>query len=260
MTDAFILSEMTWEDARTALTRAELAIIPVGSFEQHGPHMTFEVDTARAYGFGKLLAEKMYPRAILTPPISFGISYHHMKFPGTITLRADTFQSVVYDVVWSLREHGIRQFFIVNGHGGNKSALGVIDEKLRHELQVHIAWSSFTLLASESRKWYSETEMTGHACEGETSQVMYLAPHIVKRDRISNGQVKGYPYKFLGKGNNSSIQVPYTFDEITMNGSLGDATKATAEHGQAIIAEALDKAVEFLKDFMDKNSQKEKPS
>src|SRR5512136_861403 len=119
MPNVFILSEMTWQDAKDAFAHAELAIIPTGSFEQHGPHMTFEVDTARAHGFGRLLAERMYPRVILAPPISFGVSYHHMKFPGTITLRADTFQAVVYDIVWSLREHGIKQFYIVNGHGGN---------------------------------------------------------------------------------------------------------------------------------------------
>ena len=255
MSNAFILSEMTWQDAKDAFAQTELAIIPTGSFEQHGPHMTFEVDTARAYGFGKLLAERMHPRVILAPPISFGVSYHHMKFPGTITLRADTFQSIIYDVVWSLREHGIKQFFIVNGHGGNKSSLGVVDEKMRHELGVQIAWSSFTLLAVESRKWYAKTDMTGHACEGETSQVMYLAPHIVRPERLTQGAVKGYPYKFMGKGNNSSFQVPYTFDEITDNGALGDSTQASAERGQAIVEEALDKAVEFLTDFMDKNAR-----
>ncbi|CAG0949185.1 partial Creatinine amidohydrolase, partial [Anaerolineae bacterium] len=65
MTNTLILSEMTWEDAKHALARAELAIIPTGSFEQHGPHMTFEVDTARAVAFGKLLAERLYPRVIL---------------------------------------------------------------------------------------------------------------------------------------------------------------------------------------------------
>lgn len=252
MPNAFILSEMTWEDARDALDKAELAIIPTGSFEQHGPHMTFEVDTARAVAFSKLLAEKLYPRVILAPPIAFGVSFHHMKFPGSITLRHETFQAMVYDVVWSLREHGVKQFFIINGHGGNKSSLDVMAVRLRRELDVDIAWSAFTLLASETRKWYARSEMTGHACEGETSQALYLAPHVVKRKRIVRGATKGYPYKLLGKGN-SGIVVPYTFDEITDNGALGDATQATEERGKAIVEEALAKTVEFLTDFMDKN-------
>jgi creatinine amidohydrolase len=253
MPNAFILSEMTWQDARDALARAELAILPTGSFEQHGPHMTFEVDTARAFAFGKLLAERLYPRVVLAPSITFGVSYHHMKFPGTITLRHETFQAIIYDIVSSLREHGIEQFFLVNGHGGNKSSLDIMAVRLRHELGVSVACSSFTLLSSDARKSFVRSEMTGHACEGETSQALYLAPNVVTRKRITRGATKGFPYKFLGKGNNSSIVVPYTFDEITDNGALGDATLATEERGKAIIDEALNKAVEFLIDFMDKN-------
>lgn len=253
MTKTLILSEMTWEDAKHALERAELAIIPTGSFEQHGPHMTFEVDTARAVAFGKLLAERLYPRVILAPPIAMGVSYHHMGFPGTITLRAETFQAIIYDIVWSLRQHGIQQFFFVNGHGGNKPSLGVMDVRLRHELGVRVAWSSFTSLAADVKRGRIKSPVTGHACEGETSQALYLAPHVVKHERIVPGAVKGYPYKFLGKGNNSSIVVPYTFAEITDNGALGDSTVATAEFGKEIIDAALSKATEFLIDFMDKN-------
>jgi creatinine amidohydrolase len=253
MSNSFILSEMTWQDARDALARAELAIIPTGSFEQHGPHMTFEVDTARAYEFSKLLAAELYPRVILAPPISFGVSFHHMAFPGTITLRAETFHALIYDVVWSLREHGIQQFFFVNGHGGNKASLDVMSVKLRHELGVSIAWSSFTSLATDVTKARVKSRISGHACEGETSQVMYLAPHIVKRERIARGAVKGYPYKFLGKGNSGAISTPYTFEQVTDNGALGDATLASAELGKDIVDTALNKAVEFLTDFMDKN-------
>lgn len=253
MPNAFILSEMTWQDAQDALKQVELAIIPTGSFEQHGLHMTFEVDTARAFAFGKLLAERLYPRVILAPPIPFGVSFHHMNFPGTLTLRHETFMAVIHDLVTSLREHGIEQFFLVNGHGGNKSSLDIMTVRLRHELGVSVASSSFTLLSTDARKAFVKSEMTGHACKGETSQALYLAPHVAKRKRIARGATKGYPYKFLGKGNNSSLVVPYTFDEITQNGALGDATLASAERGKAIIDEALNKAVEFLIDFMDKN-------
>lgn len=253
MSNAYILPEMTWPEAKEALARAELALVPTGSFEQHGPHMTFEVDSARAYSFGKLLAERLYPRVILAPPIRFGVSYHHMPFAGTITLRADTFQAIIYDVVWSLREHGIKQFYFVNGHGGNRPSLDVTMVRLRHELGVRVAWSNVTSLAREVVKARLKSEVTGHACEGETSQAMYLVPHVVKRDRVVRGAVKGYPYKFLGKGDNI-VNVPYTFAEITDNGALGDATLASEELGHEIIETALNKAVEFLVDFMDKNS------
>lgn len=253
MSNALILPEMTWQDTQQALKQVELAIIPTGSFEQHGPHMTFQVDSERAYGFGKLLAERLYPRVLVAPPITFGVSFHHMKFPGTITLRIETFSAVIYDVVWSLHQHGIKQFYFVNGHGGNKPALDTMVVRLRQELGVYVAWSSFTALAGDVNRERIKSETSGHACEGETSQALYLAPHVVKRERIARGETKGYPYKYLGKGNNGQFNVPYTFDEITANGALGDATLASEEMGKAIIDAALDKASAFLIDFMDKN-------
>ena len=136
MSPAFILPEMTWPEAKDAFDKAELAIIPVGSFEQHSPYMTFTVDSERAYAFSKLLAARLYPRVLVAPPITFGISHHHMNFPGTITLRHETLDAMIYDIVWSLREHGIRQFFLVNGHGGNAPSLNVMIVRLRHELAV----------------------------------------------------------------------------------------------------------------------------
>jgi creatinine amidohydrolase len=245
---AHILSEMTWPEAEKALAQVEVALVPVGSFEQHGPHGTFEVDTGRAYGFGRRLAARMYPQAILAPVVNLGVSYHHMNFPGTITLRPETFIAAVYDVVWSLYQHGLRRFLILNGHGGNIPALGVAVVKLREELGVKVAWTSFTSLGREVIEAQVTSESGGHACEGEISQAIYLAPHTVRQEALAPGEYKGYPYRHLGEGLN--LGYPYRFDEITTSGALGDATKASAELGQAIIEAALEKAVEFLEDFI----------
>lgn len=252
MTKAFVLSDMTWPEAKDAFAQAELAILPVGSFEQHGPFMTFEVDSVRAYGFAKLLGERLYPRVIVAPPIPFGISHHHMNFPGTITLQHDTFHAVILDMVRSLMAHGIRQFFLVNGHGGNNPSLEVMIVRLRHELGIQVAYSFISATASgAARNRPKAVPVDGHCGEGETSQTLYLAPHAVRPERIVKGAVRGYPYRHLGK--NSGIVYPSSWDELTENGALGDATEASAELGKAIIDAALDKTSEFLVDFMDKN-------
>ncbi len=249
MTDkALILPEMTWPEAQEALAQAKIALVPVGSFEQHGPNGTFEVDTGRAYGFGKLLAARMYPRAVLAPVVNMGVSYHHMNFPGTITLRPETFMAVVYDVVWSLKQHGIEKFLILNGHGGNIAALGVLIVKLREELGVKAAWTSFTSLGREVIQERVRSESKGHACEGEISQAMVLAPHTVRREALAPGEYKGYPYRHLNAGFNLAYY--YRFDEITANGALGDARLASEELGQEIVEAALKYAVEFLEDFI----------
>jgi creatinine amidohydrolase len=249
MTDkAFILPEMTWPEAKEALAQAEVALVPVGSFEQHGPNGTFEVDTGRAYGFGKLLAARMYPQVVLAPAVNIGVSYHHMNFPGTITLRPETFMAVVYDVVWSLKQQGLKKFLILNGHGGNIPSLGVLIVRLREELGVKVAWTSFTSLGREVIEKRVTSESRGHACEGEMSQALFLAPHTVRQEAFAPGEFKGYPYRHLGEGFN--LAYAYRFDEITANGALGDATLASKELGQAIIEAALNRAVEFLEDFV----------
>jgi creatinine amidohydrolase len=245
---AYILPEMTWPEVKAALAQARVALLPVGSFEQHGPNGTFEVDTGRAYGFGKLLAARLHPRAVLSPPINLGVSYHHMNFPGTITLRPETFIAVVCDVVRSLHQHGLDTFLILNGHGGNIPALGVIIVKLREELGVKVAWTSFTSLGRDVIRERVKSESKGHACEGEISQAMYLAPHTVRHEALAPGEFKGYPYRYLGEGYN--LAYAYRFDEITANGALGDATLASVELGKEIIDAALERAVEFLEDLM----------
>ncbi len=245
---AYILGEMTWPEAKAALAEAKVGLVPVGSFEQHGPNGTFELDTGRAYGFGKLLAARMYPQAVLAPAVSLGISYHHMNFPGTVTLRHETFIAVVYDVVWSLHQHGLDKFLILNGHGGNIPALGVLIVKLREELGVKVAWTSFTSLGRAVIEARVLSPSKGHACEGEISQAMVLAPHTVRREALTAGEFKGYPYRHLGQGFN--LAYAYRFDEITANGALGDATLASEELGHEIVEAALQHAVEFLEDFI----------
>jgi creatinine amidohydrolase len=245
---AFILPEMTWPEAKEALAQAQVVLVPVGSFEQHGPHGTFELDTGRAIGFGRLLAARMYPDAILAPAVTLGVSYHHMNFPGTVTLRPETFIAAVYDVVWSLHQHGIDKFLILNGHGGNIPSLGVLVVKLKEELGVQAAWTSFTSLAKDVIKERVESEVKGHSCEGEISQAMVLAPHTVRPEALVPGQFKGRPYRHLGEGYN--LVYPYRFDEITTNGALGDATQASEELGQEIVSAALTRAAEFLEAFI----------
>ena len=82
------LAKMTSPEAAEALAGAEVALIPVGATEQHGPNMTLETDTVVAYRLALRIAAALHPRAVVAPqlPFPYGVSYHHMSFPGTMTL------------------------------------------------------------------------------------------------------------------------------------------------------------------------------
>ncbi len=113
------LARVTSPEAAEALTCAEVVLIPVGATEEHGPNMTLETDTAVAYQFALRTAAALHPRAVVSPPLPYGVSYHHTGFPGTMTLSPETFQAVVLEVVESLRQQGVERFFIIDGHAGN---------------------------------------------------------------------------------------------------------------------------------------------
>ena len=247
--ERYVLEEMTWPEVREALPSLKVVLLPTGSTEQHGPNTSFATDNGRADGFAKKVAERMYPRALVTTPIGYGISYHHMHFPGSVTLKPETFMAVVYDVVESFTHHGLRTFLIVNGHGGNMPALQLVTMKLRYDLGVKIAYLSPTAVAREEVDAGKTAPIIGHACENEASQLLYLGhERMVNTDRLTPGDIQ--PARYPHAGFQGRIQIPAFFDEVTANGALGDARGASYEYGRSTVEAAVGRVVEFLDAFI----------
>jgi creatinine amidohydrolase len=241
-----VLQELSYPELEKYLDEIELAIVPTGSQEQHGPNLTFSTDTDRAYELGKLLGEKLFPKALICAPVTYGVSYHHMKFPGTITLQPETFSNILVDIAKSIKHHGINKILFLNAHGGNRSALGVAITKIQFELEMQTAWiGSGTDISPDFWKEKGFSDIRGHACEGEVSQSMYLAPWLVKEDQLEKGQLNDTPYQkrhWWG-------QVPWKFDYLTANGALGDATKATRELGEEMTNLVLKRIGWFVNEY-----------
>lgn len=250
--ECLYLHDMTWPEVKAALPQVKVAIIPVGSTEQHGPHATFEMDTADSREFSKLLGERLYPNALVTPAVPFGISSHHMKFPGTLSLRAETLVTVLMDIVESLHTHGIRRFFFVNGHGGNTPALTIVTNRIKHEMGCTAAWATLPYNAIGDGLWdkYVTSHTSGHSCEGEVSVMLHLWPRAIRKDALVAGKIVDDVQARNDKW--GFIHEAHFFSENTENGCLGDATKATAEIGKAFVESGLDRTVEYLRDFMER--------
>src|SRR3989442_2000667 len=118
---AVLWEEIGWVDLETYLRRDDRALLPVGSCEQHGRHLSFATD----YLIPTEIAMRVSARTgvPVTPTLCFGMSVHHMEFPGTLSLSPDTFMAVIRDLVESLYRHGFRRVLILNGHGGNIAPL-----------------------------------------------------------------------------------------------------------------------------------------
>jgi creatinine amidohydrolase len=243
----FLLEEMAWPEAQEALKSARLALVPVGSLEQHGPHLGMACDAAVTYEFTKKLAEAVYPSAVVTAPIAFGVSAHHMAFAGTVSIRPETLIALAKDIGLSLNRHGITHVLFVNGHGGNRDALGVATERLRFEHGVKAAHCLWPMLGWAEGMQAASSTRVGHSCEFEVSMAMHLSPRLVKAERLSEGEFIDAPLRHTGP---LGVVVSRPFDEITANGAFEGAPKARPELGAIVVEAALGSIAEFIEDFL----------
>jgi creatinine amidohydrolase len=244
------LARMTSPEAADALAGAEVALIPVGATEQHGPNMSLETDTAVAYQLALHTAAALHPRAVVTPPLPYGVSYHHMSFPGTMTLSPETFQAVVLEVVESLRQHGVERFFIIDGHAGNQGALDVLMTKLRFQKKIRAAYLFYFTIVDDLMREGAQTERWGHACEVETSMGLALQPDIVHGEALEAGKIRSTSLPYSNVMESPRVGVPLAFEEITENGALGDARLASEEFGLRLTNAIVRRTVEFLERFL----------
>ncbi len=186
-------NEIEWRKLRADQLRERarqdaLVILPVGSLEQHGPHLPVEVDSMLgetvALRAAAILAQK--EPVLVLPMLWTGLSEHHMSFGGTITLELETFIAVIGDICRSIVRHGFRRIALLNGHGGNDNALRVCADTLAPKLGVPIVELTYWYAAAEPIAGLLEKQKSlRHACEAETSMMMALRPELVAEDRIA---------------------------------------------------------------------------
>lgn len=237
---SFQLSEQTWEDAETTFDSADYVILPCGSTEQHSTHLPLSVDTIRAEELTKDLcraAPEYDLDLVMLPPLPYGESEHHMHFPGTITISADTYQQFVEDIGRSVAEHGGQRFAVVNCHGGNREPHKLALKRVQREtdLETHyVHWTDFARDRLESRFG----EEWGHAGEYETSVIEHYRPDTVRQEKKTPQTRKA---RF-------ETRVLSYFDDITKEGGIGDPTRSDPEFAAEVIDATTDDILETLQD------------
>jgi len=130
VTAPVLLERMTYQEIRTALAEGRRdVVVPCGAVEQHGRHLPLDVDAVHAERLGVEVAQRL-GTALVAPTIRVGVSPHHMAFPGTISLRPETFEAVYADYCRSLAAHGFRTILCFSGHGGNFAPLAEMETRL----------------------------------------------------------------------------------------------------------------------------------
>lgn len=231
------MPEMRWErltapEIQERMLAGALPILPIGSLEQHGPHLPVWTDSLCAHTLSVRAAEAATVPAVVLPPLWLGLSEHHLPFGGTITVDYATFHANLRCIVRSLRACGFGRLLIVNGHGGNIDPLAVSVRELAHEFGIPVVATSWPAAAPQAIA--EILTMQGgiqHACEGETSLWLVLDPAQVRQERIADALSNPPPATPAGYVRFWSFE-----ERAPRTGVRGDPRAATAEKGQRIIA------------------------
>jgi len=214
-------------------TDRDIAIIPIGSTEQHGPHLPVMVDSRLAAEIAMRAAKITTggARVLITPVVWVSMAEHHMVFPGTLTLDFETFRAVLRCLAESLMRQGFRRILFLNGHGGNIAALSIITDQLTRELRLPLMAATYwNVSASEFDAILEGQANLLHACEAETSMMMTLHPELVDAEAALN--------VISPSGGFGEIRGAYrtrSMKEISPSGVVGMPSLATREKGQALL-------------------------
>lgn len=254
----YMLEELSWPMAQEAFDGGAMAIVPVGSLEQHGRHLAVNCDNVLGDAIAEETARRAFEKGIkvvLCPPIHYGYTMHNMDFPGTVTLGIETLLHLGVDVVTSLVHHGCRKIVLANSHGSNASILDLVGRTVMNRHPEVLVASTFPvkMAASELEK-HREAKETGgmsHGCELETSLMLYLRPELVDMSKavrdISQPDSKFY-WRDILRGSKGVALADLTRN-CSRTGLVGNPTVASAEKGRLFFEIIVSTYLEFLEEF-----------
>jgi creatinine amidohydrolase len=233
------LSEHSWTDA--ADTETNLAVLPVGSTEQHGPHAPLGTDTLTATAVAEAGVDRYDSEVVLGPAVPVGVAAEHRQFPGTLWVSEETFRDYVRETVASLASHGWDRVVVVNGHGGNVDALRELCGTLVRETDAYAV--PFTWFDAADYDDLSVDIRMGHGGPVETSLLQHVHPDLVLSDRLDAAGEDAAD----GWGEwQSGVNLAYDSAEFTENGVVGDPRDGSADIGKQLQESATEALVALL--------------
>lgn len=242
MLDNLLMEKMTWEEIEQAVKAGKnTAILVAASIEQHGPHLPTATDTIIGYALAEAVAAKL-GNALVAPVIRPALSFHHIDFPGTITLRMPTFVKVLEEYCESLKVHGFKNIVLFVSHGGNTDALKAftpgIAKKIGPEIQLLFVYS----LKKNMNAIQEQLAQTGispgkagvHSGFSETSIMLMLRPELVNMDKAAPGLTDEAFYQPENISKSQISSFIHGIKSQAENGILGDPTGANADIGKEI--------------------------
>lgn len=258
-----VLQELTWTDIQEYLKTDDMVIIPLGSTEQHGPHLPLGTDYYEALGMSKMISART--GVLVAPVLLSGYSIYHSGFPGSLSLKPETMEQVLYETAELLIKYGFRRFMFFNYHGGNSIVESKVIHRINHTTEAVAVAIGVGASFQRDQERLEGVMYDTHAGISETSIMLFLEPELVKleraeKPRMNFSRLVGELYIRSQKNPEltailSALQaVPEetgkggASHEISSNGiwSTGDPKKSTRELGEKTVIKMVENAVEFI--------------
>jgi creatinine amidohydrolase len=236
------LADQTWPALEAYFEAESLALVPVGSTEQHGPHLPEGTD----HRIAEALAREAGDRAgyLCTPTVNVGVSPHHRQFHGTMWVDPPAFRQYMESLSRNLTSHGIDRIIYVNAHGGNVEHLREVGRRLHQDGTAYaIEWMWDESIPGLVDELFAVNGP--HGGPKETAMMLHLASELVRKDRLEAARDGGLVEWGRETGQQFGARTFFDAIENTDNGVLGDQTDATAEKGEQLFEAATDQLVEL---------------
>jgi creatinine amidohydrolase len=246
-------TEMTWQDFAGADCARWIAVLPLAAVEQHGPHLPLGVDAFLAEAY-LARARKIIPPEL---PVTFlplqavGQSQEHLRYPGTLTLSAQTVIRAWTEIGESVARAGLRKLVLMTSHGGNLPAMDLVARDLRSRLDMLVVCCGWHRFGYPQGLFTEEERRHGiHAGAIETSLMLAAHPHTVRKDKIANAEpvtvALAEEFRWLNAYRPAGFG--WMTQDLHPSGAVGDARAATAEKGEAALDHGADAFLTLLEE------------
>src|SRR6266571_2521512 len=248
----YLYQHYTWPELGEVSKKQPVVVLPIGSVEDHGPHLPLDVDNFLIWTICEAAAQRAGGDILLMPIIPFGYETHHMDFHGTIDIQIEHLLHFVLDVAKSVARHGFQRILIADGHGSNMPILDLVARRTIVETDSLCAAFIWPSLALDAIRKVRESERGGmaHACELETSVYLHLDGERVEMDQAHKeiGMPKS-EFIWMDLVEGSPVLLMDQWSRFSKSGVSGDPTLATAEKGKVIFEAVVDAFVRLAREF-----------
>ena len=243
-----------WVDIEQS-DKNKVVVIPLGSMEQHGHHSPLLTDTYLVTAVAERVEHELRDETYFLPTLWLGASDHHLDLPGTTSVPNHVYTLVIKNIVRSISRAGFRRIFFLNGHGGNvipgTQAITELANESDEYNELWMALASYWSVASAvmaAENHGMQTKQLTHACEYETSMMLWLHGEIMRMNRVtSSPPLLDSP--FFHSEHGGRINVAKRMSTWTPTGAMGGPQHATAEKGESLLNAITGEVVSFLRNF-----------